>query len=194
MLRPPSPFHLRPMHLGDLTAVMAIDRLSFPIPTREVMYRYELTGNERAHYQVLTIRTSTSQSGGHHETVIGYAGYWLLVDEVHISTIAIHPDWRGRGLGELLFLNILSLACAQAAAMVTLEVRVSNKTAQALYQKYNLEVVGERPRYYNNGEDALIMTAVLADTHYCHSLPARQTALFAYLAAKDYSTTTPGAP
>lgn len=188
MLHPPSPFSLRPMHLGDLTAVMAIDRLSFPTPTREAMYRYELTANERAHYQVLTTWLDNRRGSGYTENIIGYAGYWLLVDEVHISTIAVHPDWRGRGLGELLFLNILFLACAQGAASATLEVRVNNTTAQALYHKYAFAVVGERPRYYNNGEDALIMTAELAGTSYCHALNQKREALFARLRGRGYQS------
>ena len=74
-------------------------------------------------------------------------------------------------MGELLLLNLLSLACEQAARESTLEVRRSNKVAQSLYQKYGFEVVGERRRYYKDGEDALIMTLVLPQTATCQHLP-----------------------
>ena len=80
-------------------------------------------------------------------------------DEAHISTIAIHPAWRGHGLGEYMLLAMLAEAEALKAAMVTLEVRVTNDRAQELYRKYHFEVVGRRRGYYSdNGEDALLMT------------------------------------
>ncbi len=91
--------------------------------------------------------------------ITGYAGMWMFVDEAHISTIASHPAWRGRGVGELLLLSLMREAERRAAIVVTLEVRVSNTVAQNLYLKYGFEQVGLRKRYYrDNGEDALIMT------------------------------------
>jgi ribosomal-protein-alanine N-acetyltransferase len=90
--------------------------------------------------------------------VVGYAGLWLMVDEGHVTTIGVHPDHRGKGAGELLFLGLVDIAAEMKAARVTLEVRVSNLPAQALYRKYGLEVAGVRKRYYSdNGEDAYIM-------------------------------------
>lgn len=84
---------------------------------------------------------------------------WMFVDEAHVSTIASHPAWRGRGVGELLLLSLMREAERRAAIFVTLEVRVSNTVAQNLYLKYGFEEVGLRKRYYrDNGEDALIMT------------------------------------
>ncbi|MCZ7673416.1 MAG: hypothetical protein M5U34_43020 [Chloroflexi bacterium] len=88
------------MHVSDETAVLAIDALSFPTPMKESMLHYELTENRLAHYQVLT------QSSGPQEAVVGFAGYWLLGDEVHVSTIAVHPAARPP-TGELLLLNLL---------------------------------------------------------------------------------------
>jgi [ribosomal protein S18]-alanine N-acetyltransferase len=152
MLTPPFPYHLRPLALADLEDVLAIDALAFPTPTKASLFRHELTGNAMANYQALT---------GENGRFLGYAGYWLLANEGHISTIAVHPDWRGRGLGELLLLNMLHLQCQQQAILSTLEVRRSNRTAQALYQKYGYELVGERRRYYKNGEDALLLTRYL---------------------------------
>jgi ribosomal-protein-alanine N-acetyltransferase len=90
--------------------------------------------------------------------VVGYAGLWLMVDEGHVTTIGVHPDHRGKGAGELLFLGLVDIAAEMKAARVTLEVRVSNLPAQALYRKYGLEIAGVRKRYYSdNGEDAYIM-------------------------------------
>ncbi len=175
MLIPPAPYNLRPMLLSDVDAVMAIDRQAFLTPTKAAVLRYELSQNELAHYQVLTDS----------EKIVGFAGYWLLADECHISTIAAHPDWRRRGLGELLLLNMLFLANVQAAQLATLEVRESNLAAQALYQKYQFAIVGERRRYYKDtGEDALIMTTGTLDGRYYQFLQQQQTALFIRLASE----------
>lgn len=92
------------------------------------------------------------------ETLAGYAGLWLMLDEAHITTIAVRPNLRGQGLGELLLVGLTDLACALGAKYMTLEVRVSNTVAQNLYKKYGFREEGIRKRYYSdNGEDALIM-------------------------------------
>jgi len=81
-----------------------------------------------------------------------------MVDEAHVTTIGVHPDHRGQGAGELLFLGLADLAAELNALRVTLEVRVSNAGAQALYRKFGLDIAGLRRRYYSdNGEDAYIM-------------------------------------
>jgi ribosomal-protein-alanine N-acetyltransferase len=91
--------------------------------------------------------------------ILGYGGFWLMVDEAHISTIAAHHDWRRRGIGELLLVSMIDAGAKIGAQMVTLEVRVSNVNAQSLYRKYGFEVTGRRKGYYSdNGEDALIMS------------------------------------
>jgi len=95
----------------------------------------------------------------HAYPVVGYGGIWLTVDDAHITTIAVAPQYRGQGLGELLLNGLIDQALDMQAAVMTLEVRVSNVVAQNLYTKYSFQVVGRRPRYYtDNGEDALIMT------------------------------------
>src|SRR5690242_14426477 len=92
--------------------------------------------------------------------VVGYSGFWFILDEAHISTIAVHPDWRGRRVGEQLLVSMLEQALELSAVTATLEVRVTNDRAQNLYRKYHFEVVGRRKHYYrDNGEDALLMTA-----------------------------------
>jgi ribosomal-protein-alanine N-acetyltransferase len=173
MLTLPSPYRLRPMVVADLPAVMAVDRLSFPTPTPEQVYVNELTDNPLAHYQVL------ARAGGTGEEIVGYAGFWLIAGEIHISTIAVAPEERGRGRGEWLLLNLLLLACELAPLLVTLEVRRSNTTAQNLYRRYRFEEVGVRRRYYRDtGEDALLMTVDFAEqTDYRRWLTDRATAL-----------------
>ncbi|KAA3664284.1 MAG: ribosomal-protein-alanine N-acetyltransferase [Chloroflexi bacterium] len=168
----PSRYQIRPMRVSDLDQVLAIDLLSFPTPTKEKLYVYELTENELSHYDCLIA----------HDQIIGYVGYWVMGDEVHISTIATHPDWRGKGLGELLLLYLLLSVYQQPITMVTLEVRRSNLVAQALYHKYQFELVGERPRYYRDtGEDALIMTRSPLDAPYLNWLESQTVRLLARL-------------
>ena len=90
--------------------------------------------------------------------VVGYAGLWLMVDEAHITTIAVAPAYRGLGVGELLLLGLIDISREIGAQYLTLEVRVSNTLAQNLYRKYRFKETGVRRRYYSdNNEDALIM-------------------------------------
>ncbi len=172
MLSLPIFYQLREMVLSDIDDVLLVDKLSFPTPAKSQLFEHELSENRLAHYQCLLAS----------ERLIGYAGYWLMGDEQHISTIATHPDWRGKGLGELLLLNMLLMAYVQPITMTTLEVRRSNLVAQTLYLKYQFEIVGERPRYYRDtGDDALIMTRTPLDAPYHNWLQAQQKGLFTRL-------------
>jgi ribosomal-protein-alanine N-acetyltransferase len=91
-------------------------------------------------------------------SIIGFAGLWLMVDEAHVTTIAMHPNYRRLGLGELMLASLIDIAYTIGAKWVTLEVRVSNYNAQNLYRKYGFREAGLRHRYYSdNQEDALIM-------------------------------------
>lgn len=93
------------------------------------------------------------------ECIVGIAGFWIMVDEAHITTLATRNAYRRQGVGERLLLQIIEMASKLHADVVTLEVRVSNKQAQALYEKYGFHRVGMRRAYYtDNGEDAVIMT------------------------------------
>ncbi len=107
-----------------------------------------------------------------------------MVDEAHISTLASHPDWRGQGVGELLLLAMIDRAAEIGGEVVTLEVRVTNNVAQALYQKYGFQVAGRRKGYYSdNGEDALIMsTPRVTAAAFNHRLQEQKGALFKRLA------------
>jgi ribosomal-protein-alanine N-acetyltransferase len=101
--------------------------------------------------------------------LVGYGGLWHITDEAHISTIAVHPTYRGRGWGEILLAAMIRRGLTLDAAYVVLEVRVSNAPAQNLYRKYGFEVSGVKPKYYrNNNEDAYDMrldfNATMRDT------------------------------
>ncbi len=147
--RPPLKLHIEPMGFDDLTQVQAIERASFTSPWPPNAYRSELESNRLANYLVARI-------AGH---VVGYGGMWLMVDEAHITTFAIHPRWRRQRIGERLLLAFLDLAMHRMAHEATLEVRLSNLPARRLYEKYGFRPVGLRPRYYSDdNEDALIMT------------------------------------
>jgi ribosomal-protein-alanine N-acetyltransferase len=90
---------------------------------------------------------------------------WLMVDEAHITTFAVHPRWRRRRIGEHMLITLLDLAVARRAREATLEVRLSNLAARRLYEKYGFRPVGLRPRYYSDdNEDALIMTTEPLDS------------------------------
>jgi len=91
--------------------------------------------------------------------VVGFAGIWTVVDEAHITNIAMRESYRRRGIGELLLISIVDLATELNARFITLEVRASNSAAQSLYHKYGFNQVGLRHGYYtDNGEDAILMT------------------------------------
>lgn len=161
------------MRLADLRAVMAIESTAFPVPWKASAYEYEITKNRLASYQVLT-----ASQGDQPTEIIGYVGCWLMAGEAHVSTIAVHSKWRGRGLGELLLLNALVISYGASAQLATLEVRRSNIVAQALYRKYLFQIVGERRRYYQGREDAVIMTVDPLDGTYRSHLRRLQHALF----------------
>jgi len=160
------PFLLEPMRLRDVPAVVAMERQVFASPWPASAFVYELSHNPLSHYHVL--RRTTLHGALPLPSLIGYGGYWLAVDEAHVGTLTVHPQWRGRGLGELLFSAMVREAREAVAATLTLEVRESNLAARGLYAKYGLEVMGRRRGYYtDNGEDALIMTiAGLGDPAY----------------------------
>jgi ribosomal-protein-alanine N-acetyltransferase len=116
----------------------------------------------------------TRRSGGIPDGphVAGFAGMWTVYDEAHITTIGVDPVYRGRGFGELLLLALFDEAVRRGSTWITLEVRVSNHAALALYQKYGMNVRGTRKRYYSdNGEDAYVMwSRSLRDEEYLAEL------------------------
>jgi ribosomal-protein-alanine N-acetyltransferase len=140
---------IRPMAVADLPDVQLIERASFTTPWPAHAYRQELEANRLAQYLVATMEG----------TIVAYGGIWLMVDEAHVTTFAVHPRYRRRRIGERLLVALLDLAVDRHAREATLEVRLSNLPARRLYEKYGFRPVGIRPRYYSdNQEDALIMT------------------------------------
>ncbi len=137
------------MRLEDLPVVQAIEQASFSSPWPPNAYRSELETNRLASYLVVRVDGD----------IVAYGGMWLMVDEAHITTFAVHPGWRRQRIGERLLLAFLELALVRQAHEATLEVRLSNLPARRLYEKYGFRPVGLRPRYYSDdNEDALIMT------------------------------------
>ena len=147
--RPPVKLVIDGMRLEDLDEVQGIEETSFSTPWPANAYRSELMTNRLASYLV----------GRADGRIVAYGGMWLMVDEAHITTFAVHPDWRRQRIGERLLLAFFDLAADRHARELTLEVRLSNLSARRLYEKYGFRPVGLRPRYYSdNNEDALIMT------------------------------------
>jgi ribosomal-protein-alanine N-acetyltransferase len=168
------PYVVEPMTLADLDSIMEIERVAFPTPWSARAYRYEITQNEhsimlvvrpKVHARGLLARLRDQLEPARPGSLLGYAGLWLLLDEAHICTIAVHPEHRRQGLGELLLLALLDQGMEGGTRRATLEVRVSNLVAQGLYHKYGFEIVSIRKRYYSDsGEDAYIMTTPPFDT------------------------------
>ncbi|MDF2522861.1 MAG: ribosomal-protein-alanine acetyltransferase [Clostridiales bacterium] len=139
---------VREMSLEHIDDVMVVEHLSFSIPWSKEAFIEEISNNQFAHYISAFVGAK----------VVGYAGMWKVCDEGHITNVAVHPDYRGTGIGSCLIEKLLDMAKSYKIVSMTLEVRKSNLVAQALYSKYGFEVGGFRRRYYaDNGEDALIM-------------------------------------
>ena len=150
------PPRLRVMNASDVTAVMEIERASFAAGWPRTAFARELSGNAMARYIVLE---APAETPGEPAALIGFGGIWLMLDEAHIVTVAVAPEFRRRGFGRMIVHGLVELARKHAMAVATLECRVSNDAARALYGDYGFYEVGRRVRYYaDNGEDAVIMT------------------------------------
>jgi len=148
-----STVHVRTMTLDDLSDVLAIDRLSFPIPWSERSYRHELLSNPVSHLLVADDHCEN------HIALVGYVGFWFIVDEMHISTLAVHPRHRRMGIGTRLLAEALDRGREMGGVVATLEVRRSNQAAVRMYKNFGFEIVGRRANYYrDNSEDAWLMT------------------------------------
>lgn len=199
------------MRLDDVAEVVAVDRRCFTTPWPASAYRREVTHPERNLYTVLRRvgegpLTQPDPKGrffsnilpflkeDNHlnpDPVVGYAGLWIVGDEAHITTIGVLPELRGRKLGELLLVTLIEHAIAQGAHWLTLEARVSNTVAHALYRKYTFKDAGLRKRYYSDdGEDALIMWSDRIDTPgFASTLAERKRELFEKLQGAQVEVT-----
>ena len=144
---------IRPMTLEDLPDVREIDKNSFTLPWPENSFRYELSQNPSSQLWVAEKSISKNLS-----KIIGMICVWIIVDEAHIATLAVHPDFRQGGIGTKLVAKALYSAYNLDARSAYLDVRASNTNAQKLYKKFGFEVVNRRIKYYSdNHEDALLM-------------------------------------
>lgn len=140
---------IRKMTMDDIEQVLAIDRVSFSLPWPERSFRFELTDNPAS-------RCWVAEMDG---KLVGMIVAWLIVSEVHVATLATHPDFRRQGIAKKLLAYALRELRNEGAQSSFLEVRASNFAAQEMYRKFGYEESGVRPRYYrDNDEDALLMT------------------------------------
>jgi len=136
------------MRLEDIPRVREIEQMSFRTMWPRDAYTHELRDNRLASYMIARVE----------KDIVGYAGMWVIMDEAHITTIAVDPIHRGQHIGERLLVGLIDSALDKGARWMTLEVRTSNAAAQALYHKYLFREIGIRKGYYSdNREDALVM-------------------------------------
>jgi ribosomal-protein-alanine N-acetyltransferase len=186
-------YFIEPMTEEDIPAVQAIESQSFTTPWSASTYRREIRNLQSCRYivarssptppaptpralagtsrragifsQLIGAIFTPAEADPDAAPIVGYGGVWLTVDDAHVTTIAVDPVHRGKGVGELLLNALIDHAYELGARQITLEVRVSNTSAQHLYLKYGFQPAGTRTRYYtDNGEDALIMWTDPIDT------------------------------
>ncbi len=146
----PSRFSIRPMATSDIAPVTRIERSSFSTVWPSDAFYNELSTNKLAHYFVGLVD----------DRIVAYGGVWVIVEDSHVTTLAVDPQYRGRRFGEVLLLRLIDEAIERGAAWMTLEVRESNAVAQRLYRKYGFTTVTMRSGYYSDdNESALIMWA-----------------------------------
>lgn len=139
---------IRVANLEDIFSIYEISTLCFPISWSITSIKGELTSNTHARYVVAV----------ENDIVVGFAGLWIIVDEGHVTNIAVHPDFRRKGIGTLLMDKLMFISKNENLIGLTLEVRKSNLSAQNLYKQFGFIEEGVRKNYYSdNGEDAIIM-------------------------------------
>jgi [ribosomal protein S18]-alanine N-acetyltransferase len=157
---------IRPMTANDIDAVLAIERAVSPDPWTAGILADELHGPGRRY--VVATRAVAGEAGRDSlytdnrytcDRVIGYGGIAVQVGEGHVTNIAVEPSWQGERVGARMLLDSVRHASTNGASALTLEVRVGNERAVRLYRHFGFGPVGTRPRYYPNGDDALILWA-----------------------------------
>ena len=140
---------IRKMTMDDLEQVVAIDQISFSLPWPARSFRFEVTDNEASRCWVADLDGR----------IIAMLVGWFIVDELHVATIATHPDFRGQGCGKSILLHALLAAKEEGAIKSFLEVRESNEVAQKMYRDFGFVEDARRAGYYkDNGEDAILMS------------------------------------
>lgn len=194
---------LRYMTLDDIIQVVTIDQEAFLTPWSARSYAYEVGESSYSYMVVLENPEPQPQTGwkrfirsfngrAPRGQIISYGGLWNIADEAHVSTIATHEGWRGKGCGELVLAAMIRRAILLRAMYVVLEVRVTNTVAQSLYRKYEFEVADIKKRYYrDNNEDAYDMRLYLDRPGTAERFAARYAAISARLPHEDHYTETP---
>ena len=150
-------YTVRRMTIEDVPQVHAIELATFPMPWSEQSFIDEMTKNVCARYMV-------AEEDG---KILAFAGAWMILDEGHITNIAVAAEHRGRGIGKAVTEALKQYAANLGVQYMTLEVRRSNLVAQSMYKKLGFIELGYRKRYYeDNGEDALLMV--------CQDMPEPQ--------------------
>ena len=148
---------IRRMLVDDLPQVQFIDEISFSSPWSKDAFRFELLENPNGYCWVAELD----------QKLAGFIVCWLIIDEAHIATLAVHPANRGQGISKVLVINSLRELIAKGASTMTLEVRAGNKVAQGLYRHFGFQQVGLRKSYYKDTrEDAILMTVEPLDADY----------------------------
>lgn len=146
----PDRLSIAPMTTSDVAAVTRIERACFSTVWPNDAFYNELSTNKLAHYFV----------GRLEDRIVAYGGIWVILEDSHVTTLAVDPQYRGRRFGEVLLLRLIDEAIERGAGWMTLEVRESNTVAQRLYRKYGFTTVTMRAGYYSDdNESALIMWA-----------------------------------
>ena len=181
------PYSLRPMEWGDLDQVAAIEREAFPTLWPPTNYRKEMRNRIAEHLvcaqegeyvaverkpgalRRLFRRNKPAPPPLLRRSIAGFLSVWHMAGEAHVVAVAVREEKRRLGLGELLLIGAVELGVARGSQFVTLEARVSNEAARALYLKYGFREAGIRKGYYaDNREDAVIMTTdALSSDAYC---------------------------
>ncbi len=147
---PPTELVIAPMRSKDLRGVLKIEESVFPQPWSHRLFVEELAQRNSRAYRAAWVGTS----------IVGFAGQMFIDDESHVNNIAVDPTWQGRGLGAALMVDLVRTGMSRGARHLTLEVRVGNQPALALYARFGLAPVGVRRNYYPvTGDDALVMWA-----------------------------------
>ena len=152
---PPYDLRLTPMRSRDIRRVLAIEEAVYTRPWSHRLFADELAQRKTRIYRTAWIERD----------LVGFAGLMLIEDDAHVNNIAVDPTWQGRGIATVLLLELTRSAVDRGSRHLTLEVRVGNEPALALYRRFGMAPVGLRPNYYaETGEDALVMWARSIDS------------------------------
>ncbi len=150
MKAPPRTLDLARMENEDIPRVLHVESLCFTTPWPRNAFHNELNDNKLAHYFV----------GRFDDRIVGYGGLWVILEDAHITTVAVEPTYQRKRFGEQILIRLIDEAIERGARWITLEVRESNVAAQNLYKKYGFTIVSTRRGYYSdNDENALVMWA-----------------------------------